>query len=442
MLLNRIRNAMDIRWRHLTKRDTIPIYFYIISNHNRGWGVVVPEILGVLKHAKEHGYRPCFISKEASHTATIRFFDIGQDILVWDRDQFIHEAGLETLSATLSQPAGEKNFLLSNLAHLEEIRPLLDQCHDYNWPFADLLRFLGHATEYVHPDFGLERSSYSEFARITLKGLVAGNSPITLARHYQDVARSLLVDDKEPRFVLSIRQAPPHHGSDRNTSPEELDQTLATLTRFTKSIYLIGSSPRDALCKVIRRYSSQVKIYDCTFSAYEAHTFEQDIDAGQSRHLLQSYLLSTPNIKLLPQNGLVTIPSASGQMHGIYGAPYIFNPHQKDVLVIPQRYSFAPELSPIKAFIYGLSTMPEGEWIFGRIPCKRDVLHAGIENLMAHHSSASGSYMLDHSVFNNTLLPVVRRNLCYASQIRKHLNQIDFGTHFIQDSSGLPLRYA
>ncbi|MCP9775679.1 hypothetical protein [Cyanobium sp. WAJ14-Wanaka] len=442
ILLNRVRNALDKRWRQLAKNSHVPTYFYALSSHNQGWGVVVPEILGVLKHASVHGYRIQFIAKEGTHTTTIRFFDIGEELAIWDRDQFIFQAGLELYSSILSQRAWNKQEILANFSQNVEIVSLLDQNPNFRWPFSDIFRILVHSTEYVHPAFAQSRSIYSIFESLTVNGMVAGENPISLTSHNKVLARTILGNYVQPRFVLSVREAPLHHGgTGRNTTLEDLDQVLSILCKFTKSIDLIGTSPGKVLSSIIQKYSSHFKIQDFTHGNYETYPIDNLSPKNIESHLLQTYLLSTPNVKLLPQNGIAVIPSATGQMAGIYGTPNIFNAWMKDVLLMPQRFNYAPNKSPVKAFIYGLNCNYGESWAYDRLPCAYGVLQAGIENLLAHHLPGSEYCIRKNAFFDSKLLLATRRSINLVPNIKADFELVDFGTHLIQDSFGNPICY-
>jgi len=439
--INRVRSALDKKWREISVRVACPVYFYVISSINKGWGVVVPEIFGVLKHARARGYHVCFIATEGSHIETIRLFEIGVRIDVLDREKFIVSSGIESHSSILAQPAWNNRQLLTYLAEDLDIGAILRNTPEYHWPFSDLLRVMVHSTEYVHPEFAMDRAQYSAFEKITLHGLIAGSSPMRLTLNNINLAKHFLRVDGSPRYVLSVRQAPPSHGVDRNTSPEDLDQILRILSNFTSKIDLVGTRPTGELCNVIRRHSSHVRVLDHTYDAYEAYAPREDDMVSAQKHLVQSYLLSTANIMFMPQNGMVVIPSACGLMHGVYGSSSIFHPWQRHSLVIPRRFRFAAHKSAVKAFIYGLASKGDTGWVHDRISCSDGVVRAGVENLLKHYISDSPRTIYDDTVFMPGLVQAVRRLLPYSPQIKHHFDLVDYGSHLIQDAEGLPIRY-
>lgn len=241
---------------------------------------------------------------------------------------------------------------------------------------------------------------------------------------------------------MSVREAPACHGLDRNTNPEALDQLLLIIKKFTRKVNLIGTSPGKAITAVLKKHSDAIKIIDHTYTSYETHELHSENNQGLSKHLVQSHLLSTENIKLLPTNGIGVIPLAAGKLYGAYDTPNIFSPWVNQALIIPRRFRFAPDLSPIQAFITGLTNRGGSEWIFDRYPPSPEATLSAVENLWHNQISGDPNMLFKQSIFNPRILPIVRKELFHATDIAKYYDLIDFGSHLIQDKAGKPVRYA
>lgn len=442
-IISQIRKTLFFKWKSLSTNNDLPVYFYVISHANTGWGVVVPEMLGVLKHAIHNRYCVYFIANPASNTETLKLFDIGRDLNIWARRLFLESSGIDRLSLLLAESVWNSDNLKQHCAANPIIRQNFLETLNFHWPFGDILRCLVHSTEFVHPTFNLARSTYANFENLTVGGMQARGNPIKLTTQNMQAAHKILGDDNSNRFVLAVREAPVHHGLDRNTNPEGLDQLLLTVRKFTSKIDLIGTSPGIALSAVLKKHCEALTIIDHTYSEYEAHALHsEDIPGIRRRHLIQSHLLSTTNIKLLPQNGITLIPLAADQLHGVYDTPNIFNPWAHSTLTIPRRYSFAPDLSPIQAFVVGLTTLRGKEWILDRNPSSPEATLSAVENLWHNQISGDPNMLFKKSIFNPKILPTIRKELFHATDIAKYYDLIDFGSHLIQDKAGKPVRYA
>lgn len=367
-IASQIRNSLLKKWKSIRPMGEMPVYFYVVSQSNTGWGVVVPEMLGVLKHAAQNQYCVCFIANPGSNTETLRLFDIGSNLNIWGRETFLQISKLDKISQLLGHSAGNAGQLKEVCTKDQSIRQLFPEMPNFDWPFSDVLRCIIHSTEFVHPAFTLWRSIYANFENLTLHGMLPGEKPLKLSQPNTQLAQQILGSDESKRFVLSVREAPACHGLDRNTNPEALDQLLLIIKKFTRKVNLIGTSPGKAITAVLKKHSDAIKIIDHTYTSYETHELHSENNQGLSKHLVQSHLLSTENIKLLPTNGIVVIPLAAGKLYGAYDTPNIFSPWVNQALIIPRRFRFAPDLSPIQAFITGLTNRGGSEWIFDRYP--------------------------------------------------------------------------
>ena len=151
----KLRSALLKKWEALTYENNIPVYFYVISQGNVGWGVVIPEMLGVIKHSKDQNYRVCFIANPGTNIETLRLFENISNFELWERWQFIHVAEIETYNSQLGLSVGRSDQLRHLCINNSNFNNLFSKIPDFNWPFSDLLRCIIHNTEFVHPDFVL-----------------------------------------------------------------------------------------------------------------------------------------------------------------------------------------------------------------------------------------------------------------------------------------------
>jgi len=438
----KIRSTLFKKWEALTYENNIPVYFYVISQGNVGWGVVIPEMLGVIKHSKDQNYRVCFIANQGTNIETLRLFENISDFELWERLQFIHDAEIETYNSQLGLSVGKSDQLRHLCINNLNLSNLFSKIPDFNWPFSDLLRCIIHNTEFVHPDFVLSQSNFISFVDLTRNGINSKDRPIKLK--YENIlqAQKLLKVDDSPRFVLSIREAPAYHGTDRDTEPEELDQLIQEAAKFTNKVHLIGTRPSNKLISIFSKYDSLINFFDHTFSHYEVKNYNQTDSIGNEKDLINTYLLTTPNVKLLAPTGIVSLPSASGQFFGIFNTPNIFFQNQYHMIACPRRFSHLLSLSPLKALIFGLTTMLEGNWFFERCPASPVVVFSAIENLLNQINSSDLNYLHTQSVFNPKILKTIRKELEFSPKILEHADLRNFGRHLIQDMPGQAIRYS
>ena len=438
----KLKKVLFKKWQAQTSKCDVQFYFYVISQNNKGWGVVMPEMLGVIKHSIANNYRVCFIANPGSNVEVLRLFDNVSCFDIWERFEFIHLAEVEIYARQLEISIGNsdklRQLLIGNLG-FNNLFPIIP---DFNWPFSDLLRCIIHNTEFVHPDFTLFQSNFTHFTNLCFSGFESKNMQIKLKHENILKAQQLLKVDDSPRFVLTIREAPAYHGTDRDTEPEELDQLLQEAAKFTNKINLIGTKPSTKLISVISKYDSLIKIFDHTFTHYEVANYSQTDSNGNEKQLINTYLLTTPNVKMIAPTGIVTLISASGQFYGIFNTPNIFFQHQSHVISCPRRFSQLPNLSPLKAFIFGLSTMPDGEWFWERFPANPVVVFSAIENLLNQINSSDLDYLHTESIFNPKLLNTIRKELVSSPKILEHADLSNFGAHLIQDMPGQAIRYS
>jgi len=438
LVRSKIENTLFRKWESLNNKTERPTFFYVISQINTGWGVVVPEIIGVLKHSIRNKYSVYFIADRLSSFKTLELFDIGLHLNIINREKFIRLAELEDISNFFALSIGNSNILKQYCQTDPTINTLFTEVPSFHWPFGDLLRCIIHDTEFVHPDFLLNKSGIAEFERLVSSGISCQDREIKLTIPNINLAKDLLRTHDSPRFVLSVRDAPAFHGLDRNTVPEELDQLLLEASKFTKVVDLIGTSPSKLLRSVINKHSAKIKVIDHTYSDY--HSYHSDTD--DARPLLQSYLLAAPSIKLLCQNGIIAIPSAAGQLFGIFNSVCIFHPWIHDALVVPRIFSYNTKLSPTKAFLHGLCCFTGKHWALERTLPSQKVVYSAIENLLIQYKSSNPCFIRDQSAYNPRLLNSIRRYLQKSPEIVEHFTLSQFGTHLIQDNEGTPIRFA
>lgn len=438
-LESRLNTALFRKWQKLSLNSHKPIYFYVISEGNTGWGVVVPELLGVLKHARYHDYEVCFIANEGSHTQTVRFLSIGANLRIWSRSSLIELASVEPESRFLAAQAWNSDQLRSLSSNVNAISYVHGQLPAFHWPFGDVLRCMIHSTQFVHPDFTLQRSTYRDFEQLTTCGFLDRNTAVEMTPANRELAARLVGEKEGPRYILSLREAPGHHGIDRNTVPEALDKVLSELTRFTSEVDLVGTTPSLTLGSILRKYTNELKINDHTINGYEAIVGSGSFELHQ-RLLVQTYLLTTSNIKILGHNGIIVLPCAADRMYAIYSTPYIFISFIRNALVIPNAFEHAPKVSAVKALLHGLSTNLSTEWYKKRLSPANEIFNSAIVNLLQTYS-ATGEVLRESAVYNPRLLQETRRLLNHSRQL-SDVDFGDFGSHLIQDRPGLPLRYA
>jgi hypothetical protein len=161
---------------------------------------------------------------------------------------------------------------------------------------------------------------------------------------------------------------------------------------------------------------------------------------------VQSYLLSTNNIKLLGSNGLFVLACASNQFTCFYDSANIYMQKMHNALYIPRRFSFAPDLSPLQALVFGLTSLERSYWHLKRLPPSSYATFSALETLVRHYESDDPLQIFREAVFNPRLLPTIRRYTAHlpsefiVSSCLFDMN--DFGTSLIQDKPGAAIRYA
>ena len=115
-------------------------------------------------------------------------------------------------------------------------------------------------------------------------------------------------------------------------------------------------------------------------------------------------------------------------------------------LFIPRRFSFAPDLSPLQAFVFGLISLDRSDWHLRRLPPSSYATFSAIETLVRHYESDDSLRIFREAVFNPRLLPMIRRYTEHLpSEFRVSsclFDMNDFGSSLIQDKPGVAIRYA
>ena len=415
------------------------IYYYVISDCNKGWGVVVPEILGILKHAKRKRYKLVLITKPGNHTETIKLFEIGKDLIVYNTDKLYEDCGLANQKRLLEARISDSNLFYENQDHFGDLRFEMN-VPEYSWPFGDLLRCIVHSTELVHPDFHLGRCNFSLFEQITVEGMKGDIEPLSLRDSVRMKGENHFRNKLLP-FVVSVREGPETHGGiNRNTTPEGLDMLLEEVKEVTDEIELIGTMPKKKLREVLRSHNINLKINDYTYKEYESINLNKGVSMSEN-HILQTYLLATKSVKLLCENGIVAIPQAAGQVQGLFDADNMFQPYLDKAIVVPKGYGSNGKLSASKALIMNMISCENHNWIENRVPMKAPVVKGAIQNLMKLTLNYSQEEVESVSRYKPNLLRVIREEMINNPTIKDRLGYEVFGSHLIQDEEDKAIRF-